>query len=382
MVPYQRVFIKLILIFAGISLALIILILFDRLFGIYLQKKGYFQAMLPNVTEIYQTNEFNVTAKISSQGLRNEEVIVPKPKGVHRILVLGDSFTFGWGVNLEDSWPKVLEKMLSKDGVEVINAGVYGASLDQEARVCESYSRQFDPDLIILGFYSTDDLYQAAAVLSETKKNKSIVSTIFPNLFSVKEPIFAKNYFARSGDRVRLSSIWITKAKVLAHRQSEFFSSLDNQVQKALLEGKLNPGLVFTSLEDPDYLIRMLDEQDLNYALKATDISLKKVKDRCQSNIPLVVVFLPSSELISEEFFPYKIGLGYKVSSELLKLDIDLRLGKIVSKHGLYYVSLLDNFRKDDCVECFYKWDMHLTPLGNKKAAEYLVPAISAMIKR
>ena len=65
---------------------------------------------------------------INSQKLRDREFSFKKPDGMTRILMLGDSLTFGWGVNIEDTTSKILEKslgqQLGKNNVEVINAGV------------------------------------------------------------------------------------------------------------------------------------------------------------------------------------------------------------------------------------------------------------------
>lgn len=389
MVHYHHIFSKLAFVFAGIISALIFSIFIDKFIGFYLQKTGYFKAMQSNVTEVYQTLEFNVVAKISSQGLRNEEIIIPKPKEVFRILALGDSFTFGWGVELEDSWPKQLEKRLREKEqpayrqAEVINAGAYGANLKQEAKICKSYSSQLDIDLIILGLYSTEDLYQAASITERSKDTDNLITTLWPNIISSKESIIVKeDYFANSGDAIYLKPLWKSKVKVLAQRRPEFFSNLDPEVQKQLQSGELNPGLAFISSYDPDFLIRLLNDEDKDYALAALDNLFKNIKDGCKRNIPIVVLFLPSSELISKEFFPYKKDLGYNVSEDLLRLSLDRQIKILTDKHGFEFRSLLEDFRDDNCFECFYKYDMHLTPLGNGRVAEYLAPKISAIMKR
>ena len=51
-----------------------------------------------------------VDVNINSKSLRDYEYAYTKPKDVYRILVLGDSFTFGWGVPFENTFSKVLEK--------------------------------------------------------------------------------------------------------------------------------------------------------------------------------------------------------------------------------------------------------------------------------
>ena len=55
--------------------------------------------------------KYLIKSKINSQGLReDEDVIIPKPKDVYRILLVGDSFTFGTNIQLS----QILEKNLNK----------------------------------------------------------------------------------------------------------------------------------------------------------------------------------------------------------------------------------------------------------------------------
>ena len=64
------------------------------------------------------------TVEISSQGQRDREYLIVKPKGTYRIIILGDSIAFGWGVELEQTMAKSMERMLNSGKskkYEVIN---------------------------------------------------------------------------------------------------------------------------------------------------------------------------------------------------------------------------------------------------------------------
>ena len=67
-----------------------------------------------------------VEYRINSLGFRDHEFPLEKPAGEFRVIAIGDSFTFGQGVQLDDSWPQQLERELRKrrtGAVEVVNAG-------------------------------------------------------------------------------------------------------------------------------------------------------------------------------------------------------------------------------------------------------------------
>src|SRR5579883_3140779 len=82
---------------------------------------------------------------------------VEKPAGTFRIACVGDSYTFGWGVNVEDSFPKQLEQSLGKKRpVEVLNFGVMGYNADQCRVTLEQVALKYQPDLVIYSFYWDD----------------------------------------------------------------------------------------------------------------------------------------------------------------------------------------------------------------------------------
>ena len=93
--------------------------------------------------------------RLNSLGLRDEE-IEPRTGGERRVLVLGDSFTFGLGV--EDAgatFPALLEQRLP-GGVEVLNAGLPGSLTGDWVALWEKVAPRFDPDLVLLVFFLRD----------------------------------------------------------------------------------------------------------------------------------------------------------------------------------------------------------------------------------
>ena len=69
--------------------------------------------------------EYDVTAHINNLGLRGPDTLVEKKAGVSRILLLGDSFTFGVGANDRETIPYLLQQKLdpAEETLEFVNAG-------------------------------------------------------------------------------------------------------------------------------------------------------------------------------------------------------------------------------------------------------------------
>ena len=110
----------------------------------------------------WKTNTVN--NHINSYGLRGREVDLLPPLNTIRILLLGDSFTYGEGVEEEDTFSNKLEELLNtstmKDmaGVryETINAGVSGYNTHDEYIYLENRWMAFSPDLALIVFYLND----------------------------------------------------------------------------------------------------------------------------------------------------------------------------------------------------------------------------------
>lgn len=96
--------------------------------------------------------------QINTDGLRDRQRRVNKPADVLRIVCLGDSVTFGYGVARAESYPAVLEGLLTDAGhrVEVLNVALPGWSTRQQRIAYEQIARRYKPDMVLLGFCLND----------------------------------------------------------------------------------------------------------------------------------------------------------------------------------------------------------------------------------
>lgn len=103
----------------------------------------------------------NTPFATNSFGFRDHEFSLDKPPGIFRIIVLGDSLTFGWWEQIDETYPKVLERLLNENPLrplkfEVYNLGIGGYNSTQELALLRTRALRFRPDLVIVGFCLND----------------------------------------------------------------------------------------------------------------------------------------------------------------------------------------------------------------------------------
>src|SRR5499427_5580761 len=94
----------------------------------------------------------------NSKGLRDREFSYEKPPGKLRILMLGDSFTVGWGAKFDETFPKRIERIYADRGIEadVINTGVGNYNTIQEVEYYLTEGYKYNPDIVVLNFTFND----------------------------------------------------------------------------------------------------------------------------------------------------------------------------------------------------------------------------------
>jgi lysophospholipase L1-like esterase len=98
----------------------------------------------------------DVSVQINSDGLRDDEYPVERNER-RRIVFLGDSLTFGWGVEQEESFEHLLERELDRVApTEILNFGIGNYNTSQEVRLFEVKGLRYKPDLVVLFYFIND----------------------------------------------------------------------------------------------------------------------------------------------------------------------------------------------------------------------------------
>jgi hypothetical protein len=115
----------------------------------------------------------------NSSGFRTPEFTIAHPPNTFRIVVVGDSFTWGDGVELEDTYHRLLQGRYDRAGdgsapkVEIIALAMSGSSFSDNVTRLLTYGERLRPDLALVQFYSNDLQYLATQDLLSAKADQN-----------------------------------------------------------------------------------------------------------------------------------------------------------------------------------------------------------------
>jgi len=97
-------------------------------------------------------------AVLNQYGFRDREFSREKPAGVYRIAVIGDSLTYGQGIEAADRLSNMLEHRLNESsaGFEVVNFGRPGAETVDEVEILKQHVVGLNPDFVLLQWFVND----------------------------------------------------------------------------------------------------------------------------------------------------------------------------------------------------------------------------------
>jgi len=270
---------------------------------------------------------FNKGYPIYSAGFRDYEYKEIKPKGIYRIVVIGDSTTAGNSIqNLDKTYTKILEKLLNHNNntnihYEVLNMGVDGYHTMQEIETLRVKGLRFNPDLVLLTI-CTNDFYRHAD------------GSVYRALCQ-KNPFFIQKTTELYNKLLRFSRL----AFIVHHRLGLSGTENDDWYSKTVLKD--------------------------NSTVKAGFLLLSELQQK--HDFHALVTILPE---FSAPFDKYKSG---KIHERIFQAAEGLS--------GFEVIDLLKNFAEiTNNSKKFSIDDIHMNENGHKAMAEILLPIIQTAV--
>lgn len=386
---------RLLLLVTSLAICLIASIVADRAAGAFLPKHGPGLIFPVNTTRHFQTPEFAFTVKTNSQGFRDREFSDQKSARI-RILALGDSFTYGWGVEIDQSWPRLLEQRLRNAGldVEVANLGKPAGSPRNYADIAEKAVPALKPDLLVVAVLQGDDLAQMELPPQpETNQDqRSDPSIRYPRARAVAKRAYP-NFLAwmdeRENSGTLLADQWKREAQifltVFTAEEKARLEKIDAPARAAFLNGELNPALVYLGIHQPEYFRQTMDPNSARVRTLMSKMAeqFARIKNIAQrNNADVLVVSMPYGIFVSSASLKSRERLGFTSVPEMLTTsaqDEEIRIACQLA--GVRFYDYTQDFRQASTQkDLFFELDGHINAQGHNYFAEVIAPMIKETI--
>jgi lysophospholipase L1-like esterase len=367
----------------------VVLIGLDRLLGIAVPSLDSALLFSAGTTARYETSEFDVTARNNTLGLRGGELVVERPQEMKRIVAIGDSFTWGWGVPDSGAWPAVLEVLLKDSGidVEVVNAGQPGANPFLYARNAARVVPVLKPDLVIIGVLQGDDIQQLRNALAPepvSMRVRHALRVLVPNMTGL-----AKRLRASFDPVVEIGVLWRRQAQMMLRAMPEVerrrYEKLEAEVRVLFENGRLNPFLVQIALRQPDYFVDATRKERLEMPQGIMAESLRELTAMAAAHgSEVMVVAIPYPVYISRPALEAQRRIGFELDEGLLTSEVpDRTIQEASDRAGVPCITLSAEFR-DRCESetLFFPLDGHLNEAGHRYLAGQLAPLVEQRLRR
>ncbi len=345
---------QLLLLLSSQVIALIVLELALRMLwsGFYLKGEPY---AIPHATRgwanlaqrevIYGEAEFKFHAHHNSIGFRGPE-FQPKSGERTRILMLGDSFTYGIGVEDDETFSSRLMQLAPS--LEVLNGGVNGYGTGQELIVLEELGERLRPDLVMVGFFWND-------VANNVERDVHRFELVDGELvYPEPQTISAETLELAMKPRRRE---WL--------RYSYLYRFVSDRLKIVNFWAKMALGIPH---EDGDRLPASAREQAWNVQ-EALLVRMKQRAEALGSRLALLVI----PEQVQVQPDAHVLGL---VADDY---EIQERIKEIGRRHEIPVIDLLPRLRDTYAANhrpLYYRSDRHMTSQAHAIAAEEILKAL------
>lgn len=319
-------------------------------------------------------------------GFNDRDYPLQKDQNKFRLLVISDSFN--WAGGKEGNYTALLEKKFEsyygKHQVDVINVGYPGTHTGEQLAMLKKYGLQYNPDLVVLGFFAGNDFRDA-----DPERKRIIVNGIYIDIDKEDELIiFGYPIIGRSRFLMFLQQKYKVYQELQRAKQdsaqlsnSSLVTSL-NLASAPIIEREKSPGILsekaflrveksrlkFCKIRD---LFEGKRDDNINYIFQSISEMQKLLKSR---NIQLVVAIYPDEYQVNDKLLNNIFAEYDDLKRESYNTNCQQEiLIKYLEANGIPYIDMLDRFRIEENQRHLYLLrEPHWNSYGNLLAADIL----------
>jgi lysophospholipase L1-like esterase len=319
---------------------------------------------IPGTQGVTVHQDYRMAVNINSKGLRDREVDYTKGDNTYRIGVFGDSFTFGEGVQDNETYPKLLENLLNADAqlngfgrkIEVLNFGIGKTGTSHQYALYRKEGKKYHLDLVIVGFFALNDFDDNFSGVFTLKDDQLIHNpAAYSSIRQLQKIVYYLPFYKWLTGHSHLSNFIRKKATLLDDRRR---MKMDTQAN-------------VTANADPEK-----DRYEVAITQKLLSEFTREVK---QDGAKLILVNLPAKN--QRPFSDYGANdapPGYVVLSSRVERALN-------ENHDPERVDFTPLFAKLPVDPYYFPNDGHMTPLGLQLVAlgikDYLEPKLIKELK-
>jgi hypothetical protein len=288
--------------------------------------------------------------------MRDREYAAEKPKGMRRIIVLGDSFVTGLGVEDNEVFTEVMEGSLVSN-VEVINFGVNGFGPTQEYLQLTSKGFRYNPDIVLMVVYIRNDLSDLLGTYDWIKG------------YQRPRPLLQEDG-GIGFDNIPVPLPSSRKTELI---KSRIFPPNLLEFLRKRLAGKYD----IQEMPPEISICRKQYPAEIAQAYKILEATIKSTLSACRKkNAEFVVIIAPSIVQVRDDYFWRKIKSDYGIKDDLYDLYLpNKEIKNICERQKVPLLDLTEGLKAYTAKgkDLYYPINQHWNPEGHLAAAGQIV---------
>ena len=304
--------------------------------------------------------DYSILVKINHEGFRDNYTPQNVSDIMKRIWMIGDSFTFGYGVEEEETFSSILQKYLPL--YDIVNMGVYGYATDQEFLLYKKkLQEEINPDIVVLQMFLSNDMIDnlSGDFLHYHKPHFLLTDT---GLILTNVPVPLNT--TKTIDENKTSLKNYIKEILSQHSRAFNFIDIRYDYLKDIINRKKHAYSLSKKYGTPE---------ELNRSWRITEALIRSFNEISKTNgTKLIIVLIPDKR----DF--YDIDTNFRKY-----FDAYERIKKMSNKENFTVIDLYRSFEKvidkSGIHKIYLLRDAHLNAYGHKIIADEIFNVISKM---